>query len=359
MIYKKKYVQFNEIVFDEVGLVDADDSSASFKEFTSEYTFKPGEYAPQKVRGGLLRAGHVSMTITLNMKPLPCEHRPYYHRFARKQLTTQGKLWAVQGDRLIWAYAYVTSYRESDNSRKDTLEVDISFSLPEGVWHKADKLKTFLVPHNVCDFMDCEEFETIDPCRMSPDDCCICGATEPDIPVCDCCECDKLGEENALCYFKDLSDFYDCDVPWKIVYSCEAANRFFGDVFGKVNLGQKFCNNCGKPIAGRFYADTDLPTSNVTIRLFGAMHNPYIEINGNGNIIHGDFEGHLDIHSNGEVYAYKEGCGPCDPLPVSAWEIPQGMDYGWTVEQGYNRILIDGGACCPLCAWITADELTI
>lgn len=360
MIYKKKYVQFNEIVFDGVGLVDADDSSASFKDYTADYTFRHGQYAPQKVKGGLLRARRVSMTISLNMKGLPCDQRLYYHRFARKQLTTQGRLWAVQGDRLLWAYAYVTSYSESDASAKDTLEIDINFNLPEGIWHKADKLKTFLVPHDVCDFMDCEEFETIDPCRKSPDDCCNCGATEPNIPLCDCCDpCDKVGEENALCYHKDLSDFYECEVPWKIIYSCEAAEKFFGDPLSNTNLGQKFCNPCGNLIAGRFYSDTDLPTSNVTIRLHGTMHNPYIEINGNGNIIQGDYEGFLDIHPNGEVYAYKDDCGPCDPLPVTAWVIPDGMTLGWTIEQGYNRFVIDGGTCCHLCAYIMSDELSL
>lgn len=55
MIYKRHYIQYNDLVFDEVDMVDEDDYSVSFKTFDSEYGFTHGSYAPYKHRGSLSR----------------------------------------------------------------------------------------------------------------------------------------------------------------------------------------------------------------------------------------------------------------------------------------------------------------
>ena len=362
MIYARHYVQYENLVFDEIGMVSEDTTTVRFKSFSSEYTFRHGNYSPQKSSSKLLAAGSVSMTVTLNMKKLPCDVRPFFPRFAKAELTrAMGRLWAVQSGELVWAWAEPVSYREMLGRFNDTVEFDLNFELPEGVWHKADKLRTFLIPYDPCLYMDCYDFKELNPCDQVKGDCCDCGAKEP-VEQCDCCngnECDHVTERDALCFIDDLTVFYDCDpAGYKILVDCVAAERFFGDPLGAVYLGQKFCETCGTVISGRLYSDTDIPTSNIKITLRGKVHNPYIEINGNGNIIEGDYEGVLEIYPDGTIYNYTEGCGRCDPLPVSVWVIPEGMKYGWTVHQGYNQLLIDPGTCCAVCAYIEIDSLT-
>ena len=360
MNYKRYYVQFNNLVFDEIGMVQEDQATTRFKGFSSEYTFRNGSYSPNKTKHKLVSAGNVSLTISLRMKKLPCDVRKYYPRFAKNELSQVGRLWAVQNNQLLWAWAEPYTYSESTDSITDTLDIDVNFFLPEGVWHKADKLKTFLVPYDPCLFMDCYDFKDIDPCKTGNGNCCVGCASDP-VGVCDCCDgCDNFTEDDALCYHKDLSALTDCDPNgFKIIYSCTAAQKYFTDPLGAVHLGQRFCTTDEGPIAGLFYSDTDIPTRNIKITIVGKVHNPYIEINGNGNIIRGDYEDTLEITSDGAVYNQLEDCGRCDRLPVSVWEIPGGMTYGWEIHQGDNKIIIDPGMCCgTVCAWIEADELT-
>lgn len=371
MVYAKHFVQFNDLVFDEVGMVEEDGYSVSVKSFDSSYGFTHGRYYPLKRKGGLFDMGRVSFSLTLRMLKLPCEDRPFYIRFAKRQLTTQGRLWAVQDNTLVWAWAVMSSYRDNANRQKDEIEIDVSFDLPEGVWHKANTLRTFLVPHDVCDFMDCYGYHDVVLCKK---DCCDCGPKEPAIGDCYrdgegccgcgnmvCCECDDLSPDDALCYHPDLlQSLYDvCGHGYKIVYSCDMARKHFTDFLSDDHVGQKLCNKCGESIVGNLYSDTDIPTEGVKITLHGTMHNPMITINGNANIIKGDYDGVLEIHPDGSVYAYPDDCECDTPLPVDVWVVPQGMAYGWTIEQGNNRVVIDSGACCHLCAWIEVDALTI
>lgn len=353
MRFNRQYIQYNDLVFDEVY---ADDAVASFKTFENEYGSSHGSYFPIKRKGGLLRASSVTMTLTFRMRQLPCELRPFFPDFVKEQLSTQGKLWAIQNGTLMWAYASMLSHYERMNTFLDTYEVDVEFFLSEGVWHKADKQRTFLMPSDPCDMMDCYDFQEIQPCRTG--DCCNCGP-EPQ-EACNCCEaCDEVSKEQALCYHLDEIKGYVCGRPsFKAVINCTAAEKYFGDFLSDERMGQKFCSTCGDIIAGKFYSETVLPTDGVKITLHGKFHNPYIEINGNGNYIKGDFDGVLEVYGDGQAYFGTEACGMCEQLPVSTWIIPEGMDYGWTIEPRKNKVIIDGGACCTYCAWIEEDPIT-
>lgn len=348
MHYRRHYVQFNEFVFDGVEIISEDTPSYSFKTFSQGYGFRRGSYSPKKSRYGLTESTNVSLTIMLRYKNIPCDKRPFYTQFAEMELLKHGRLWSVHDNRLEWAYASVTAWNEGD-SKRDTLEIDVNFELPEGVWHKADLQKTFLVPYSSCDFMDCYEFREIQPC--SEGDCCTCK--DKPAEICSCCDdCDTVREDMALCYHKDeIQGFYDCRSGYKIVYDCTAGERYFSPI------GQQFCSECGGQIAGILYSDTNIPTDGVTIHLKGELHNPYIEINGNGNWIEGDYE-NLSVYPDGSVYEYN-GCTDCPPLPVDAWKKPENMTYGWTVNPGNNRLIIDPGTCCTVCAYIEIDALAI
>lgn len=340
MIYKTHYIQYNDLVFHDPV---AEDAEVSFKETSASYTFGHGNYSPNK--GMFVEPRNVPLNLRLRLKKIPCEYRQFYIDYVQGQLSEPGKLWAIKNNTLVWAYAKVRNYVESVDSGVNALDIDVTFRLYEGVWHKADLQRTFLKPFDICEFMDCEGFKELNPCQGLGEDCCVCG--EPmDLETCDCCEC--LEKEMALCYHKDeLQSFYDCDPKYKIIYSCESGKKFFG------KIGQRFCTDNGF-ISGRLYSNTNIPTSLITIRFSGEVHNPYIEINGNGNKISGSYTD-LTIHSDGSL----SNCS-CSETDVDNWLVPEGNTYGWEVHQGYNRINIETGNCgCYVCAYIDVDALVL
>lgn len=359
MIYSRHYIQFNDLVFGEYELTSEGDSDVSFKNTSTEYGGnRHGSYMPMK-SGLFTKSGRVALTLTLDMRRLLCSLRPYYRRFVLSQINHPGKLWAVQDNTLIWAYAVLSGFSSPTRQRKNELEISLDFELPEGVWHKADKQRTFVLPYDICDFMDCYRFKDVDPCRNIKD-CCDCTEIH-DAQEDNCCECDcdSVEEEYALCYFNDYQGLYKCYRNYRIVYDCDAGERFFSDGFiGDRYIGQKLAGDCGL-IIGKLYVDTDIDTRDVSIRLHGAMTNPYIEINGNGNWIEGDFDGVLIINSDGSVYSGKLDCDACTPLDVDAWKVPEDMDYGWTIHPGYNLIRIQTNGCCgPNTAYFDIGSLT-
>ena len=300
--------------------------------------------------------GSVDLTLSFNLRGLPCEHRPFFIRFAKAQVTRAGKLWAIEDNTLLWAHAVIADYSSSVDSRTDTFEMDVSFDIPEGYWHKADKLKTYVLPWDICDFMECMNYHEVNPCREG--DCCNCRHGEKPKETCECCDC-GVDKYEALCYFHDHQRFYECGAAYRIVYDCAAAEKYFRDWLSDEHLGQKFCGTCGKPAAGLLYSDTDIPTDDIKITIHGKVTNPSITINDNMNIIKGEFNGVLEIHPDGSVYAAPEGC-PCDvPLDTSAWVIPEGENYGWEVHQGNNSIIIENAACCDFCAYVEVGARTL
>lgn len=349
MIYKRHYLQFNDLVFDSYDMISEDDTDVSFKTNSTSYTYIHGSYMPFKSEYAIAEETKVSITIYLRMKKLPCDKRPFYRSFAVSELLKHGKLWAVQDNTLVWAYASITNYSEQNSARNDEIEIDVDFVLPEGIWHKADKQKTFLVPFDVCDFMDCYNYHELNPCDVSGN-CCDCG----EVKGTDCCCCDSITEDMALCY-ADVSQFYECINPYKIIYNCIMADKFAGCDL----LGERMCSECGA-IVGKYYSDTDLPTKNVTIILKGNVKDPIITINGNTNQIKGEYSNVLEIDPDGSIYNYHLGGAKCEPLDISVWNVPEGMDFGWTIHQGNNQITISPGDCCgTVCAYIQADSITI
>lgn len=358
MIYKRRYVQFNNLVIDGYDMIREASTSNSTKVYNQEYSYRHGDYVPFKNNYVLFEPSEISMTLNLNMKKLPCDMRQFYRSFVIGELTKPGKLWAVQNGELVWAYAYLSNYDEDEDSLKDNLSIVVDFVAYEGIWHKADKQKTFLKPYDPCDFLDCEKFETISPCEKfeSVFNCCADCGLPKDIPHdCDCsCECNDLTPDMALCLFKDFDEFYKCNSGYKIEYNCRKGREFFGDDY----LGTKICNTdpCSNIIAGQFYSDTDIPTGDVTVVLSGGGTNPGITINGTTNRIKGTYDGTLTIKPNGDVIHTQDCCD--EVLDPSVWFVPQGQNYGWEVHRGNNRIVVD--SCCGgACAYVQVDSKTL
>ena len=362
MIYKRKYLQFNELVLDSYDMLAESPHAVEFKGDSQEYSYGHGSYRPIKSRYMFAREQSVSLSIRLMMKKLPCEYREFYKQFAVKETTKPGKLWAIVNNEIVWAFAVPTAYSENENARRDEYYIELDLVLPEGVWHKANKQKTFLIPYDVCDFMDCKGYKRYDPCENDPleGDCCeLCQNANSSVEREDCsCCCDNLTKEMALCYHDDLQIFYEeCTPSYQFVYDCRKAHEFFGDM-----LGQKLCTKdvCSNVIAGRIYSDTEIPTRGYEIVIDGDTKDPQITINGNRNVIKGEFE-ILYINSNGDVFEEDAHHRARVPLDPSAWVVPDNKStYGWEFEQGTNNIIIDRGSCCGrACVYIEVDSLTI
>ena len=354
MYYEKRYLQFNDLVFDGYDMISDYSEPIQYKGSSTAYSYRHGSYRAFKSDYLYVSERQVSMTITLKLRKVPCEQRKFYAQFAEQELGKPGRLWAIKNDEILWAFAAVTSINPINNGRKDEIVWDIEFVIPGGVWHKADKLKTFVLPYDVCALMDCKGFEEYDPCAQTCDNCCNSCLEQKLLKErkerCDCC-CEDITEDMALCHYKDkLQAFYSCDVPYQLVYSCETAEKFNRERA----FGQKLCVDDGceqSVIAGRIYSDTDIPTENFTITIIGDMKNPWIKINGNTNIIEGEYSGTLTIESSGDIYYQPCNDECCEPelLDPSVWVIPSGNDYGWTIKPQQNSVVVNLNACCSQC----------
>lgn len=357
MYFEKRYLQFNDLVFDGYDMISDMDEPIQYKGSSTPISYTHGSYRAFKSNFLYVSERQVNMTITLKLKKIPCEYRKFYVQFAEQELGKPGKLWAIKNGEIIWAVAAVNSIRPVNNGKQNEVVYDVEFVIPSGVWNKADKTKTLVIPYDVCSLMDCKGFEEHDPCATMAGggDCCeACEdnqAVELQREKCGCCCEGDLTAEQMLCYHtNELQAFYGCDTPFQLVYSCEAAEKFSTEQA----LGQRLCADdiCGQSVvSGRFYSDTDIPTDEMTITLTGDMHNPWIQINGNTNIIEGDYSGKLIIHASGDVYYQECDNDCCEPelLDPSVWTIPSGQDYGWLIQPQLNHITVYFNECCSQC----------
>lgn len=350
MFYEKRYLQFNDLVFDGYDMISDADEPIQYKGSSTPYSYTHGSYRAFKTSFLYVSERQVNMTITLHMKKIPCEYRKFYAQFVEQELGKPGRLWAIKNDTVLWAFASANNIRPVNNGKPHELVYDIEFVIPGGVWHKADHQKTFVLPYDVCSLMDCKGFEDISSCN--------CCSTCEDNKIakahrdrCDCCCDEDLCREMMLCnHLSELQQYYGCEVPFQLVYSCEAAERLNTERA----LGQRICVDdiCDDSvISGQIYSNTDIPTEDMTITLVGDYVNPWIKINGNTNIIEGEYSGTLIIKSSGDVYYQPCGDGCCEPelLEPNVWVIPSGNTYGWTLNPQLNSVTVYANTCCSQC----------
>lgn len=380
MRYQRRYVQFNDLVIDNYDMLsDYSPSNVSTKVNTTELSYGNGSYVPFKDRYLFYSETPISMTLKLEMKKIPCSHREFYRSFVITELSKPGRLWAIQNNELVWTYAVLSGYAEQVDNVRDILLIDVDFVAFEGVWHKANKQKTFIREFTICDFLDCLNYKEINPCWKDiefPDCCSECAerGIEPGEPCecdtvpprpdefCECCECDSITKHDALCYNKDkLQEFYGkCNQSYKIIYSCDKALEYFTDEV-TVEIGQMLHSNpyFENLIDGSLYVDTDVPTSDYKITLYGIFHNPYVEVNGQGMTINGDYDGYLYLYGNGDV-VFKGRYDDCCDILIEPEDIELfGEELGFTFTPRYNRIHIDTGCCVVSSAYFDVDSKTI
>lgn len=364
MYYKRRYIQFNNLVFDNYDMISTSEHRVDFKNNPQDITYGHGVYVAHKTNYMFANSQTVNLVLTFNMLRLPCEYREFYKKFAVKQVVRPGKLWAVVNNELIWAYAFATSMSEGEDAKRDQYIINLDLLLPEGVWHKANRYATFIKPYDICTFFDCKGYQEPSPCpplyTEQDGDCCTeCINSKNDALIdeesCLCCA-DSLKKEMALCYNRDkLQEVYkDCMPSFQVEYNCQKASEFFDE------MGEKVCTKdpCSNVIAGRFYSDTEMPTKGVEIFIDGKVNDAQIEINGVKNVISGEYDGLL-IEPDGDVYEVTACCQ--NLLSPSVWTLPSSTTpYGWTVRQGMNKLVVDRGTCCgKACVYVRVDSLTV
>lgn len=362
MNLNRRYIQFNDLVIDTYEMLDSASYSVSTKTSGQSYSYANGDYVVYNQETQLTEAANLSMTLKLSTKKLSCEQVRYYKDYMLYQLIKVGRLWAIQGDRLLWAWAHVASYSEDVTTAEDSILVDVNFVIPQGNWYKADVMKVFLRPYEPCDFLECEDWRNIPECRD------LCGAHCPNCHMtgtstCDVCNCGcEIAETDLpLCAAEDkLEDFYKmCGNNYRILYDCKEGEKLYGEQM----LGQKFCKKeiCQSIISGMIYSDSLQETDDLTITIIGKFKNPYLTINGNGMFIDGEYDGIMTIKPNYEVYFRKdEECCEDYLLDQDLVRIPDGSYYGFDLHHGHNPFVLEVNECCSMsCIYFKIITTTI
>lgn len=358
MILTRKYVQFNDLVIDNYGMLESADLSGNFKTATTDYSFGHGSYAAFKSKQQFSAEQSLSMSLKLDTRKFSCDQQKYYKEYLFMNIMSPGKLWAIEGEQLLWTNAFVKDFSETYTTERNIVNIDIDFVLYEGIWHKADAKKVFLQPYDLCDFSEKHGFQETEECN----DCCI-SCSKPKQTCAKCLsDCEFLTAENSFCELrKDVAEnFYNqCGSTYKIIYNCEAGNKIWG--IDKM-LGHKICkkDSCENIIAGQFYSDTTIDTDQVTITLIGNVKDPKITVNGNTMQIMGEYNGKLTLTANGEIYYLEDECCLEKEISINQLIIPEGNTFGFIVHQGMNGIIVETNNCCNMtCVYVKVDGLTI
>lgn len=349
----RRYVQFNDLVIDSFDMISSAEYKQSTKTETQEYSFGHGSYVNFKAPQQFLTEGDLSMTIRIDYRKYRKEERKYVKDFIKMNLIKPGRLWAIEDNKIIWSYAYVTDFSEEYDEFKGNISIDVDFVVYEGLWHITDPKKTYLVPYSACDFIECYDFKEIEcaeccvPCKEKPmeEECASC-----------LCHCDDLLKENSLCVIGKsvLDEFMSCGESFLLVYDCNRAYEFFEDD----SYGYKLCKKdiCNGTIAGRFYSGTVIDTNNVNIRLEGKFQDPIISINGNRIQLSGEYDGTLLIGADGS-FQYSQGdCCPFEDIDLDNVVILD--DFQFTVHHGNNSVIVRNSCCTMACIYIDVDEIT-
>lgn len=384
----RKYVQFGDLVIDNFEMLQSASLSGGYKTESQAYSFRHGSYMPFKRRHQFSREQQLSMTLKIDTFGMSRDNRQFFKDFIKMTLAEgPQRLWAVEGNELIWTWAACKDFSEEYALKKNEVSIDVELTLFEGIWHKANRFCTFLKPYEPCLWDECLAFRDPEPCQKCCPDC--VSDVRYDDRTC-CCTCDVLKKQNSLCNFDDFNVFYrKCKVGYQIYFDCDAGNRIWGD---KYRLGGKVCKNgsCTDIIAGQYYSYTILDTE-ADVTLVGEYKDPKITINGNTMQITGKFQGELLIRANGDmIYTQKGCCDDCvkpdcsDKYPEDHKDdkedekptcseccppmillepddlvIPEGNTFGWTIKHGNNSVLVETGNCCSWgCIHIREDVIT-
>lgn len=364
-IKPRRYIQFNDLVFDGTESVQVNTSeSYAAKLDEMSYTFKSGSYVPVRKDGLIYESTEVGLVLHIPTLRWSAKQIKAHQNFILTQLTRPGKLWAIDpGGELIWAHAIPKTLEPASDwsiGYGGHINIQVTFLLYEAVWHKADPARTFLVDYEMCDFVT-----VLGSCFQNV----ACpNACELVTPECDSCHGDiEYDFYHALCCLQDdiMHEFYNlCKSKWRIVWNCEAGYELFGADY---MLGTPFCQqvlpDCElKVLVASFFSDSVLLTRDITITLVGDFKDPIIYVNNRKLSLAGEWKGYTMINlSKGLVYnatsAAKLHIEDCrEEFRLRDVEVCNDDLY---FTYGYNEITVEGVTSYKACVVISHDRKTL
>lgn len=359
----RRFIQYNDLVFNGTRSINSSPSETITTKYGStEYLLRHGSYVTSQDAQLLIKEDRITIDLAIETTNWDLETVKAHVDFIKDQLITRGKLWAIDtGGTLIWANVILESYTPTyEWSYRDdgAILFQVEFNNYSGVWHKADGNTTFLLPYELCSWTS-----MIANCFHNSD-CISCENTAwTERGFCEDCasQCCDLKDAEPLCALRgkvEESFFSQCDSSYRVIHNCELGRSLLGD---ERLWGQAFCDTCVDEIyTTKFYADTVLKSRNITVTLYGMFENPEITINDTKIKLNGKFDkGYLSISSDGKLYEFeKQSDLQCDPTEISNTVLDLCDGKWWTIEKGYNQLIVQGIESEYFCAFINYERLT-
>lgn len=359
----RRFIQYNDLVFDGTESINSTPSETITTKYSStEYLLQNGSYVATQDEQVLLKDDRITLDLAISTIDWDMYTVQSHVDFIKEQLITRGKLWAIDtGGTLIWTDVILDSYTPTYEwtLRDDGYIVfSVEFNNPSATWKKANGYTTWLMPYELCSYTS-----MLASCFKNSD-CDSCSNPVQDLKgYCDTCDalCCDLDDAISLCELRGEieKDFFEkCNSKWRVVHNCELARTYFGD---EKLWGQAFCDVCiDGTFVQNFYADTVLKSKNVTVTLQGKFKDPEIFINDISVILEGEYDGFIQISSNGRITYFSDPELPdCQCRNrISNSKLTLCSKEWWKIHRGDNQLFVRGILSKNVCAFINYERLT-
>lgn len=288
----KKLVQYNEVVFNHTAYVEENPQIATeFKNSKNTFAYSHGDYSPERSNIRKVNSKQFDVTFMVDKRKFPCESRELIEQFVLDNFYKIGRLWAIQGDILLWTIAKVLTISEGYDEKRNYLSFTVTFYVPSGIWHVADPYTTYLDDYHRCDVLECYESLERDLCE-----CCFCLLPPTPLKTCPPCHGQRLCEvpKNEL-----ANVVGECGKEKKISYSCCDVQP--------TAIGYSEAGDTTALL--QFDGHTLYETDDIIIEVCGKFADLGINWNGEQSIVKGSYVG-TTIITDGVV---KNGC---EYLPI-------------------------------------------
>ncbi|EHK9936774.1 hypothetical protein FH950_001597 [Enterococcus faecium] len=274
----KKLVQYNEVVFNHTAYIeDFPQIATEFKNSKNTFAYSHGDYSPERSDIRKVNSKQFDVTFMVDKRKFPCESRELVEQFVLDNFYKIGRLWAIEGDLLLWTVAKVLTISEGYDEKRNYLSFTVSFYIPSGIWHVADPYATYFDDYHYCDILDCYESLERELCGCS-----FCLL--PDAPVKRCLPCH--GERLCEIPKNKLADVIGkCGNEKKISFSCCDSHE---TAIGHSQVGETTA-------LLQFDGHTLYETEEVAIEISGKFNDLGINWNGKQSIVEGSYSGKTTI----------------------------------------------------------------
>lgn len=340
----KKLVQFNELVFNHTAFVDTQPEIVTeFKNSRQTFANSHGDYAPERLGPRKVNSKQFDVTFMIDKRKFSCEDREIIEQFVLDNFYTVGRLWAIQGDVLLWALAKAVSVSEGYQEKTGYLSYNVSFYLPEGIWHIADPTATYFNEYHQCDVTQCYDALERPLC-----DCCLCNIKLAPVKRCPPCQGERLCE---IPKDKLAETIGNCGNTKKISFSCACQTE---TAIAYSEYGESTA-------LLQFDGGTLYETADVVLYICGTFTNLGINWNGEQAILEGNYTGETVINAglvkNGcdylDISKFHGDCvnnAECTPPDCETGTPKVGVTaantgiVSWTAKKGMNIVIFSGFA---------------